>query len=231
MRKKSRVNYKELAEIKLPREKKRKVVSTNDQLFPVSVLEREDSQVKVHYIGYASIHDEWRDIGELELLDLREEDRENASFTSFQPHSLYKDLSIKIKQGLTCGRKNSPIVRILMSFDLIQFNGGLKECGFLSRKFRGVERFKIKHYRDLDNLLGQNWHYRGLNINGDYGYAVQETVEFYIFKSRPLIEYLPPSGSDSAQTNRIDTGYTLVFSFICQCGTPSTFGKNKEVFF
>ena len=28
---------------------------------------------------------------------------------------------------------------------------------------------------DLNSLLGQNWHYRELNVNGDCGYAVQDT--------------------------------------------------------
>lgn len=235
MRKKSRVNYKDLAEIKLPREKRRRAVNSSDQLFPVSVVERKESQVKIHYVGYTSIHDEWRDIDELELLDSgesREEDGgDNVLLTPFQSHSLYKDLSIKIKQGLTCGRKNSPIIRLVMSFDLIQFNGGLKECGILSRKFHGVQRYKIKHYRDLDNLLGKNWHYRGLNVNGDYGYAVRDTIEFYIYKSRPLKEYIPSSGSDPISQSAIDTGHALVFSFICKCGSPSSFGKDRDVFF
>ena len=233
LREKSRVNYRDLVHIKLPREKRGRSDHPRDQLFPVSVLERRDSQVKIHYEGYTSIHDEWRDVGELELLNECEAQQEGtveeASLTPLQPYSLYKELRIKIKQGLTCGRKSSPIVRIVMPFDLIQFNGGLKECGFLSRTFRGIQRYTVRHYRDLDKLLDKNWHYRGLNINGDYGYAVQDTIEF---KSRSMTEYVPSTAADSSpQPQSIDTGYSLVFSFICRCGTPSTFGKNSDVFF
>lgn len=228
MRKKRRVNYRELLDIKLPKEKR----TPRDQLYPVTVLDRNESQVKIHYVGYTSTHDEWRDISELEQLETAENDGESASSAPLHPYSLYMDLSIKIKQALTCGRKGSPIIRIAMSFDLIQFNGGLKEAGFLSRKFRGIERFKIKQYRDLNSLLGKNWHYRGLNANGDYGYALLDTVEFYIFKSKPLTEYHPSGESDSTpQSQTIDTGHTLIFSFVCKHGTHSTFGKDRQVFF
>ena len=98
--------------------------------------------MKIHYIGYTSIYDEWRDIDEIEDLDACEKDSDAVSPT---PYSLYKDLSIKIKQALSCNRKGSPIVQIDMPFDLIQFNGGLKEYGFLFRTYRGVKRYRIKH--------------------------------------------------------------------------------------
>jgi len=112
MRKKERVNYRDIAETKLPREKRKRTINSSDQLYPVTVVERNESQVKIHYVGYTSIYDEWRDINELEPLDA---ERETVSLAPFQPHSLYKDLLIKIKQGLACGRKNSPIVRVAMS--------------------------------------------------------------------------------------------------------------------
>ena len=43
-----------------------------------------------------------------------------------------------------------------------------------------------------DDLLGRNWHFRGLNANGYYGYAVLDTIDFCIRKCRALTEYIPP---------------------------------------
>ena len=226
------MNYRELADVNIPRAKKMKCERPDNQLFPVRVLEREENRVKIHYVGYTSTHDEWREVSELEYLEGDAEDQESRESTpsqaAYQPHSLYRGLSAKVKQALMCGRKTSPVVRIVMPFDIVLFNGGLKVAGFLSRTFRKIQHYKIRNYCDLDGLLGRNWHYRGLNANGDYG---KNTVEFYIFKSRPLIEYLPPSGtSDTIQCIKTDTGYTIAFCFVCKYGTMSTFGKDKDIF-
>jgi hypothetical protein len=149
-RKNSKVNYKELADVDIPRVKKSKCGRSNNQLFPVRVLEREENRVKIHYVGYTSTHDEWREVSELEYLQGDAEDQESQGSVppqaAYQPHSLYRDLSAKIKQALACGRKTSPVVRIVMPFDIILFNGGLKVAGFLSRTFRKIQHYKIKNY-------------------------------------------------------------------------------------
>lgn len=71
-----------------------------------------------------------------------------------------------------------------------------------------------------------------MNINGDYGYAIMETVEFHLRKCKPLKEYLPPeSEEDPVFLSFVDTGYVLNFSFVCGYGTFSTFGKDKDIFY
>ena len=96
-----------------------------------------------------------------------------------------------------------------------------------------VQRYKIRKFIDLNSLLGNNWHFRGLNSNGDYGYVILETIEFYIQKSRPISEYIPgpPSSVVGPCHVSTDTGYTLTFTFIIGYGTPATFGKDKTVFY
>ncbi len=32
--------------------------------------------------------------------------------------------------------------------------------------------YSISHYNDQDKLLGNQWHMRMLNINGDFSYAI-----------------------------------------------------------
>ena len=176
--------------------------------------------MKVHYVGYSSSYDEWRDESELESIDVNEpaENHEDSMCgeCSYEPFSLYKHLVLKIKQSLSCSRRSSPAVRIVVPFDTIHFNGGLKLLGTPSTKTQGVQRYTIKHYQDLNPLLGRNWHYRGLNSNGDYGYMVLETVEFYIRKCKPLEEYLPAQADGKPPlVSSIDAGYHLTFSFVC----------------
>ena len=79
-----------------------------------------------------SEYDEWRDLDEVETLETLEP-REVDS--TYQPYSLYTNLRIKkIKQALTCDRKSSPVVNVVMGFDLLQFNGGLKTVGVPFKK-------------------------------------------------------------------------------------------------
>ena len=118
-----------------------------------------------------------------------------------------------------------------MPFDVLLFSGGLKCNGIPSEKKSGVQHYKLKNYADLDVLLGGNWHYRGLNANGDYGYAVLETIDFYIHKSKSFVEFIPSKGnSNTFASVTTSTGYSLVFSFICNYGTADTFGKDEKIF-
>ena len=80
-------------------------------------------------------------------------------------------------------------MKVRMPFDILLLNGGLKLAAVPSRRFSGIQYYIINHYKDLYPLLGINWHVRGINNNGDYGYAIKETVEFCIRKSRKLIVY------------------------------------------
>ena len=79
----------------------------------------------------------------------------------------------------------------------------------------GVQHYKLKSYTDLNHLLGRNWHFQGLNANGDYGYAVLDTIDFYIRKCRALtagIQYMPSQlNSGDIVLTKTDAGHSLVF--------------------
>ena len=117
-----------------------------------------------------------------------------------------------------------------MPFDLILFNGGFKRAAVSAKKIGGIQYYKITNYQDLDHLLGVNWHFRGLNINGDYGYVVKETFEFCIRRNRPLAEYICSYSDNSPIQSSTDTGYSLVLCFTCGYGNSETFGKDKTIF-
>ena len=89
---------------------------------------------------YGFQHDKWRDEEEIIVLE----------DPSPRPFSLYMELGDRIKQGLNSGRKVSPVVRADMTFDKVQFDGGLKQCVVLVRTLRGTESYRINHYRDLN---------------------------------------------------------------------------------
>ena len=163
----NRPNYKVLADINLPKAKRSRTASERDQLYAVTIVERQDKRVKVHYVGYGSQHDEWRDEADIVPLDTNDHAKTECDPVP-RPFSLYSELRNKIKVALNSGRKESPVVRIDMPFDKLQFDGGLKQYGTFVRTFRGIDRYNISHYRDLNVLFGKNWHFRGLNSQGDY---------------------------------------------------------------
>lgn len=244
LRSRSRVNYREANDLRLPRAER--VQARSEELFPVEVIAKEAKRVKVHFVGYSSKFDEWRDENELESVYTDEVIPQAAPKTatsddttiltsgecSFEPFSLHNNLKLKVKQSLSCTRKSSPEVRIVVPFDAITFNGGLRLLGTQSKKTQGVQHYKIHYYHDLNPLLGKNWHYRGLNANGDYGYVILETVDFYLRKCKPLQEYIPGEQDDEPpRVSLVNTGHQLTFTFVCGYGSRTTFGKDKDIFY
>ena len=69
-----------------------------------------------------------------------------------------------------------------------------------------------------------------LKSRGNYGYAVKETVKFYIWKSKPLNKYINLCIDGSLIQSSINTEYSLAFCFICGYGNKDTFGKDKTIF-
>ena len=64
------------------------------------------------------------------------------------------------------------MVRIDMPFDRLEFNGGLKQFGAEKRFVRGVQRYTISTFKDLNQLLGVDWHWKGINVNEDFCYVI-----------------------------------------------------------
>lgn len=113
-RNRPRVSYKEPSEADVyyngplqPQSKPRK-----SNVYPIEVVDEDSltSTVKVHYIGYSKIYDEWKAKGDIIDLggDLEPIPEELGAATQ-PPFSLYHDLASKSKASLTSGRKESPI--------------------------------------------------------------------------------------------------------------------------
>ena len=231
LRDRPRANYKEPSESDIPLLKPKKPKPSKSDVFPIEVVDEDSttSRVKVHYLGYSHSHDEWKP--KQDIIDLvdddPEADREPGGLA--ERFSLHQDLSSKIKAALNSGRKDSPVVKIDMPFDQVEFNGGLRIYGKEKRFLRGVQHYTISRYQDLNKLLGTNWHYRGLNRNGDFCFVILDTVEFYLYHRRPLKEYVSTELGIVMQNREL--GYMLVFTFVKGNGTPDRFGTDKNIFF
>ena len=55
----------------------------------------------------------------------------------------------------------------------------------------GRQGYGIKAYKDLNELLGDQWHLRVANINGDFSYAVLQTIQFHAFYPKLLLDFTP----------------------------------------
>ena len=111
----TRKNYREVNIIKLPRAERVK----NDRLYPLEVIAKDGDRVKVHYIGYSSQYDEWRQSSELETLS----PRSGQQLEPYQPFELHQELAYSIKLALVCSRKD-PDVPTEMPFDLLLLTVG-----------------------------------------------------------------------------------------------------------
>ena len=61
-------------------------------------------------------------------------------------------------------------------------------------------------------------------------YVVLQTVEFYMYKRRPIKEYVHASDGTIVPLCR-EPGYNLIFSFVRGRGNASTFGKDSAIFY
>ena len=224
-----RVNYRELAcaDEKLPRlphktpqstqASRDTDVSDDGAFYPVRLVERDGTRVLIHYVGYDPHFDEWRE--EKDLVNMP------SPCLTDECYDLHQDLALKIKSSLTSKRKSNPLVRVDMPFDKQTFCQGLQCKGTESRTVKGDTYYKISTYKDLDELLGHNWHYRGINSAGDFCYVMLETVEYHLYRRKPLIHYVPDENGRPLQA-KTPQGHALVFTFVRGDGVASEFGKN-----
>ena len=145
-------NYKQLSDTKLPRASRRSAKhEDDDQLYSVEITEEREDQVKIHYIGYSSKHDEWRkkeDIVQPSTINRPER---------YQPFDIHQQLVYAVKASLVSYRYKDPAVRIEVPFDWLMFQGGLKNVGQFVREVRGEVHYTIQDYDDLVPFLEERY--------------------------------------------------------------------------
>lgn len=222
-----RPNYREPKETDIVAMKTKAKTKPDKNLYPIEVVDQDLTRFKVHYVGFSSSHDEWKD--REDVVDISEDSGGPEGI--IQKFSLYYELATRIKSALNSCRKKSPVVRIDMPFDRLEFDGGLRQYGKEKRHVRAVQHYSISAFQDLNPLLGVDWHFRGVNVNGDFCYVILSTVEFYLYRRRPIKDYVPVTSEDFQvkETSR-NIGDMLVFCFVKGNGTRHQFGTNKAIF-
>ncbi len=86
---------------KLPPRSTRTRCTSEDKLYAVDVLETDsaNNRVRVHYRGYSSKHDEWKDLNEVVAVgEMPDSDCDAAGkgLAPLAPFSLYHDLAFRI---------------------------------------------------------------------------------------------------------------------------------------
>jgi len=107
---------------------------------------------KIHYIGYNDDNDEWRESSEIVPLSIPVNNSSDTTVNTstipvpptMQPYNPYIELGIRTKQSLTCGRKDSPSVKITMGFDYFLFMDGLQPADITTKTVQGLVHYKIR---------------------------------------------------------------------------------------
>ena len=60
LRQRVKKNYRELSDTKLPRASRQSSKQNSDELYTIEIIEEREDEVRIHYVGYSSKHDEWR---------------------------------------------------------------------------------------------------------------------------------------------------------------------------
>ena len=77
LRSKRTINYRDASDVRLSRAER--IQAGMDKLYPVEVVKKENRLVKVHYVGYSTKYDEWREESDLEPVDTSETSHRAAS--------------------------------------------------------------------------------------------------------------------------------------------------------
>ena len=129
-----RQDYRELADVKVPKRSHSSKPSSSTLpdasiLYQLRVLECDEDQVKVRYIGYGSKYDEWRRLEE-DIVDLEDNDDgsdedlpllDGKQLSPVVKFCLFEELACSIKSLLFSGRKGDPLCSIDMNFDCLHF--------------------------------------------------------------------------------------------------------------
>lgn len=191
----------ETSDLRLPPRVKEKP----NKLYEIEVIAEDHEQelVKVHYVGYSSEYDEWKQRSEVVI-------RPPSNTTQTDYSSPFDVLACMIKKQLVPSRAD-PAVRIQLPFNLESWQ-------LLQQSTKcGQRECKIEQYSDLAQFLGSGWHYRICNTRGDFSYAMLQTIRFHLFHPKPILEYSATLQSDgSIQYTPEYTVQTpqLVFSFV-----------------
>ena len=162
-----RLDYKKLADCE-PKESVKAESWSTKKLYKLDIIKTEvkDGRLKclVHYIGWSTKYEEWHNAED--VLTIPDE-----YLNSTQGRDLFfRSLGISVKEHLHGRRKVDSLVELRVPISVDIFNE-LQALG--AEKIKGTFRCDISA---LDEVLGEGWHWRIFNINGDFAYVRPGTI-------------------------------------------------------
>ena len=226
-----KLNYRELADVKLPKQScigSAKASSSSGSsdllvLYRLKVIERDGDRVKVRYIEYGSKYDEWRRKDDLIVLDDDDEIDLNDAVPSAGSiqlatlFSLFEELACNIKSSLSSQRKGDRCCCIDMRFDSLHFEA-LAHRGAKKSKRGKIVVYGLSSLSKLNDILGTRWFVRGLNKAGDFCYVEPGiVVRFYLKPQKKKVDYqLQEDGT--METHYFGANHYLNFKFVKRDG-------------
>lgn len=174
LRRKDKKNYRDLCQVQLPRAKCIKDIDAT--LYELEIVEDVyNSRVKVHFVGYDSGCDEWRDKADIVSLKPQYDNDWRSVYCVYAgPLYLHSELAYQVKLALKPSTRSDPNVRI----NKYLFVCGLQQAGKFLKSSHGYDIYGITSYSSLVPILGRQWHLRVLNKEKDFCHAILDTVQF-----------------------------------------------------
>ena len=132
-------------------------------------------------------------------------------------------LAREIKFGLFSSKRESPAVRIETCIDMDIYQVYLSDIGVV-RESRGRNVHYLNNNRQLCNILGNKWHERILNINGDFCYVIAGTVQFWLHEKNPVKEFVYMG--DTLFESHIQNDLELIFTFVRGDGVSEEYNSD-----
>ena len=195
--------------------------NSRSTLFPIQVLDEDitrQHEVKIHYIGFSKKYDEWIRKSQIQYKPVLEppSPSESEESVDLQSHN-FATLACCIKQKLIPSRKTEdPKVRIQIPFVVSSFNLLKRKGVLLHKQINGHQAYGIKNYKDLDELFGEQWHVRIVNVNGDFSCALLNTIQFYAMQPKPILDFNVNTYTTHAASLPANTELTFVPYFTPQ---------------
>lgn len=171
-RNKKRVDYYALEHPKLPRAEK-----TKDKLYTIKITASKSLDSTVMH--------KWKKADKIITQPNSRKSKQKKRQLSDSETSMQSlELSVKIKAALNASRRQNPKIRIKIACSQEWFHSCLKSRGMFKKREKGHMIYTIQNYSSLNDLLGHNWHYSGINNEGDFSFVVLSSVEFYLYHGK-----------------------------------------------
>ena len=150
--------------------------NAND-VYEVSIVEKKDGMIKLHYVGYDEKYDTWVPATKNDPIPVvKLVKRIIPSCDSLQERILFfKDnFHMAVKKSLTIHRSDNPDVRLVVPCDTDVWDS------------LNVSSLNLI---DLELHFGKGWFYRIVNNRGDFGYIIVDTLNIKHHHPKPVKEY------------------------------------------